>query len=566
MNKPKILIVGGVAGGASTATRLRRLAEQQQIILFEKGSHVSFSNCSLPYYLSDMVDSAERLVMMNPEKFHRQFNIEARIEQEVVAIDRKNKTISVINHATGANYQESYDKLILSPGAKPIIPPIIGRELVNLHTIRNVNDIIRLKNHLNNLDKPHIAVIGGGFIGVEVAENLCEAGYQVSLIEAQEQVLRNFDYDMVQILHKELIDHGINLIVNDKVTSFADNQVNLASGISVSAQIVVMAIGVAPEIELAKSSGLTIAPTGAIAVNQYYQTDDPDIYAIGDAIEIENALTKRKQKLSLAGPAQKQARAVANHIHGIATTKHSYIGSSCIKVFEQNAASTGLTEFMLKTMNLAIEYDTVILAANDKVSLMPDNSVVHFKLIYDRHNRRVLGAQAIGKGNVDKRIDVIATAIKFNATIDDLCDLELCYAPPYGTAKDVVNLAGYVASNLSKNTFQQFHVASVRDLVASGAYILDIRETHELAKGQIINAQHIPLSQLRQRLTELPQQQAIYLYCRSGQRGYNACLLLQQYGFRVYNLAGGFLTLSYFEYFNNHNSSKQTIITGYNFN
>lgn len=563
----KILIVGGVAGGASAAARLRRQSEDDQIIMFERGPHVSFSNCSLPYYLSETIQNADSLVLMSPEKFLKQYNIQARVNNEVIAIDRKNKTVSVKNVLTNEIYTEHYDKLILSPGAKPIVPPIPGKELVNIFTVRNVVDITKLKQSILEHAPRNIAVIGGGFIGVEVAENLREAGYKVSLIEAMPQIMRTFDYDMVQILHKEMSDHGIDLIVNDKVDSFAQDQVILGSGKTVLADVVIMAIGVAPETDLAKQAELTIGKTGAIAVNDACQTNDPDIYAVGDAIEVSGALFADKFKLALAWPAQVQARGVADHINGKEFKNLSYLGSSCIKIFDYNAASTGLTEGFIQATKMNLDYEIVMITPNDQVSLMPTNHTMFFKLLFEKVTGRVLGAQAIGKGNVDKRIDVIATAIKFNATVQDLIDLELCYAPPFSTAKDVVNMAGYVASNLLNGAFAQISVAQVRELVQQDALILDVREAAELAKGRIINSLHIPLSELRARVNELPRDQSIYIHCRSGQRSYNAVLMLQNLGYtQVFNLAGGFLSLSFYEAFNDQDLQRSPIVTAYNFN
>lgn len=563
----KILIVGGVAGGASAAARLRRHSEEDQIIMFEKGPHVSFSNCSLPYFLSGTVAKAESLVLMSPEKFLKQYNIEARANSEVLAINRSRKTITIKNFADGSSYEESYDKLVLSPGAKPIVPPIPGLEMVNVHTVRNVVDITRLKQNISEINPQNIAVIGGGFIGVEVAENLKEAGYNVALIEAMPQIMRPFDYDMVQILHKELHDHGIDLRVGDKVASFSHNQVNLSSGKTVAADVVVMAIGVAPETDLAKGADLTIGKTGAIATDNNYRTNDPDIYAVGDAIEVYGALFNDKFKLALAGPAQKQARSVADHINGMAVNNQGYIGSSCIKVFDYNAASTGLTEGFIEAIGMKLDYEVVHITPNDKVSLMPDNKTMHFKLIFEKPTGRILGAQAIGKGNVDKRIDVIATVIKFNGKVSDLIDLELCYAPPFGTAKDVVNMAGYVASNLLNDDFKQVRVAQVRELVESGAHILDVREAPELTKGRIIGSQHIPLSELRARIDEIPRNKPVYVHCRSGQRSYNAVRALMNRGFdNVYNIAGSFLSFSLYEYFNDVTLGRTPVVTEYNFN
>ncbi len=562
----KIVIVGGVAGGASAAARLRRHNENDQIIMFERGPHVSFSNCCLPYHLSGVVESADDLVLMCPEKFQKMYKIDARVNNEVVSIDRSNNEIKVKNILTGEEYSESYDKLILSPGAKPIIPPIPGIENVNVFSVRNVVDINKLNTFVKSIHSKNIAVIGGGFIGVEVAENLKEAGFNVSLIEAMPQIMRPFDYDMVQILHKELYDHGVNLVVDDKVSAFEKNTVILESGKKVNADAVVMAIGVAPETDLAINAGLELGSTGAIKTDQNYKTNDTDIYAVGDAIEVYHTLTQSYTKLALAGPAQKQARAVADHINGKAVLNKGYIGSSVIKVFDYNGASTGLNEGLIKATDMNIKYDTVKIIPGDKVGLMPDAENVHFKLLFEVPTGRVLGAQAIGKGNVEKRIDVIATAIKLGASVDDLRDLELCYAPPFGTAKDVTNYAGYVASNLLNGSFEQVHAANVRSLAESDAYIIDVREKLEYDQGHVIGAINIPLSELRDRCDEISTEKSLFLYCRSGARSYNAVLTLKHLGFKnIYNVSGGFMGISFYEYFNDQTTDRNMIVSDYNF-
>lgn len=564
--KKKILIVGGVAGGASAAARLRRNSEEDEIIMFEKGPHVSFSNCALPYHLSGTIQSANRLVLMNPEKFKTQYNIEARVNSEVLSIDRKNKEIEVKNVLTEEIYREKYDKLILSPGARPIVPNIPGIENVNIFTIRNVVDIDKLNRFIKEIEGNEVAVIGGGYIGVEAVENLIEGGYTTSLIEATPQILKPFDYDMVQILHKEMMDHGVNLIVDDKVVKFEKDTIVLESGKKIKANAVVMAIGVTPEVELAREAGIKIGETGAIAVDSNYKTNDNDIYAVGDAIEVYNALTHMKTKLSLAGPAQKAARSVADNINGKVTQNKGYIGSSAIKVFNYNAASTGLNEALINALEMKIDYDIVRIATNDKVGIMPDSAPLHFKLIFEIPTGKVLGAQAIGKGDAIKRIDVIATAIKFGATVEDLKDLELCYAPPFGTAKDVVNYAGYVASNLLSGSFKQVNVDKVRELVENNAYIVDVRERMEFENGHIKGAINIPLSELRERTNEIPKDIPVYLHCRTGQRSYNAVLALQNLGYdNLYNITGSFLALSYYEEYNDILKNRETIITNYNF-
>ena len=562
----KILIVGGVAGGASAAARLRRLSEEDEIIMFERGPHVSFSNCSLPYHLSGIIKEADDLVLMNPQIFMKQYHIEARINSEVTKINREDKTVTVKNVVSGEEYIENYDKLILSPGADPIVPSIPGIEQMNVFTVRNVVDIDKLNRFIKKEDSKKITIIGGGFIGIEVAENLVEAGYDVTLVEADRQILRPFDYDMVQIFHKVLIDHGVKLIVGDKLLKFEEGKVVLASGKEIEVGTVVMAIGIRPETTLAVEAGLELGVTNAIKTDDNYQTQDEDIYAVGDAIEIFNSLTNSPAKLSLAGPALKQARAVADHINGKKVLNKGYIGSSAIKVFEYNGASTGLTEGLIKALDMKVSYEIVRVILSDKVGIMPDASPMHFKLIFEVPTGKILGAQAIGKGDVTKRVDVIATAIKFGGTVESLKDLELCYAPPFTTAKDIVNYAGYVGSNLLKGDFKQVNVDKVRELVEADSYILDVREPGEFARGHIINGINIPLSQLRDRVQEIPKDRPVYIHCRTGQRSYNATLALQNLGFdNVINITGSFLGVSFYEYFNDETLGREKIVTEYNF-
>ncbi|EQK43739.1 pyridine nucleotide-disulfide oxidoreductase family protein [[Clostridium] bifermentans ATCC 638] len=563
----KIVIVGGVAGGASAAARLRRLGEENQIVMFEKGPHVSFSNCCLPYHLSSMIEDSEDLVLMNPQVFYKQYRIDARVYNEVVSIDRENKKVLVKNVVTEETYEESYDKLILSPGAKAIVPNLKGIDNINLFTVRNVVDIAKLNTFIKENEAKNISVIGGGFIGIEVAENLKEAGYNVNLIEATDQIMKPFDYDMVQILHKEIHENGVNLIVGDKVVEFEKNIIVLGSGKKVEADAVVMAIGVTPETTLAIDCGLEIGETGAIKVDSNYLTSDRYIYAVGDAIEVYNALSNSITKLPLAGPAQKQARAVADHIHGIPVKNTGFIGSSCIQVFGYNGASTGLNEGQIKALGMGINYEVVRVIPQDKVGLMPGSMPLHFKLIYEVPTGKILGAQAIGKGNADKRVDIIATLIKLGGTLEDLKDLELCYAPPFGTAKDVVNMAGLVGSNLLQGIFKQVYVHQVRDLVENNEIIIDVREEDEYKDGHIKGAINIPLSQIRDRINEIPKDKNVYLHCRSAQRSYNAIMALTHMGFdNIYNISGGFMGISFYEYFNDVKENRTPIVTKYNFN
>ena len=560
----KIVIVGGVAGGASAAARIRRLDEQAQIIMFEKGPHVSFSNCSLPFYLSGVVADSKKLVMMNPNSFEAKYNIDARVNSEVVAINRDEKLVTVKNVVTGESYEETYDVLILSPGASPIVPKLEGVELPHVFTVRNVVDIEKLHNAIVEKDAKNIAVIGGGFIGVEVAENLRLAGRNVSLVEFAPQILTPFDEDMVQILHKEMTDHGVDLVVGDGLASINEQAITLNSGKVIDADIVVLAIGVRPETSLAVDANLEIGETGAIAVNQNYQTSDSNIYAVGDAIEVYHRLMNKKTRLALAGPAQKQARAIADHIYGIQNQNRGVIGSSSIQVFDLAAASTGLNERTAK--QLGIPTDAVYVIAPDKVGLMPSSNPLHFKLIYEMPTGRILGAQAIGKGNADKRIDVIATLISMNGTVEDLKDLELTYSPMFSTAKDVANMAALVASNIMAGRFKQVRVSEVRSLVESGAVIIDVREPNEFANGALKGAVNIPLGEIRTRMDEIPKDVPVYVHCRSSQRSYNAVMALENSGYdNVYNISGSYLGINLYEYFNDQQQGREPIVTQYNF-
>ena len=561
----KYLLVGGVAGGASAAARLRRLGEEDEIIMFEMGPHVSFSNCSLPYRLSGEVKNTEDLVMMTPEKFKGMYNIDARVNSEVIAIDREKKEVEVKNLLDGKTYRESYDKLILSPGAKPVVPNLPGIEKTNVFTVRNVVDIDKLHTFIEKTKPTRITVAGAGFIGIEVVENLVVAGYNVTLVQSPPQILNQIDDDMVQRLHKEVIDHGVELILGDRVSAFDTNKVMLKSGKVIESEVVIMSIGITPAVDIAVQAGIELGETGAIKVNANYLTNDPDIYAVGDVIEVYNALTQSNAKLALAGPALKQARSVADHIHGRNISNKGYIGSSIVKVFNINVANTGLSEKMLAKLD--IDYDAIVIVPKDKVGIMPDAEDLAFKLIFEKPTGRILGAQAIGLGNVDKRVDVIATAIKFGATVDDLPDLELCYAPPFGTGKDVVNYAGYVASNLLHGDFKQVSFTKIRELFESGSYILDVREAPELeVDGQIKNVKNIPLSQLRARYTEIPKDIPVYVHCRSGQRSYNAVLALQAYGYKnVYNISGGFMGVRSYEYYTDLTTGREPIVEGYGY-
>ncbi|NGP46833.1 FAD-dependent oxidoreductase [Bacillaceae bacterium SIJ1] len=560
----KIVVIGGVAGGASAAARARRIDEHADIVMFEKGPHVSFSNCALPFHLSGIVENSDDLVLMSPQQFKKQYNIEARVNSEVIAINRDRKTVTIKDHAADQTYEEAYDQLVLSPGANPVIPRVEGVDRPNVFTLRNVVDIAKIDAFVKRDEVKNVAVIGGGFIGIEVAENLRMAGLNVSLVEFSNQIMAPFDYDMAQILHKEMHDQGVNLILSDGLAKVDEGYIQLQSGRRVEAEAVVLAIGVKPETTLATQAGLDLGETGGIKVDHNYLTSDSHIYAVGDAIEVYHRLTHQPTRLALAGPAQRQARAAANHMYQIPHRHTGVIGSSCIHVFNLNAASTGLNEKDAK--KAGIQYDFVYVLPNDKVGLMPESNPLHFKLIYEYPTGKILGAQAIGKGNVDKRVDIIATMITMGGTLEDLKELELCYSPMFGTAKDVVNLAASVSLNILNGAFKQVPVTKVRELVENNAFIMDAREKHEYEAGHLTNAVNIPLSEFRERLDEIPHDQPVYVHCRSAQRSYNAVMALQHLGYtNVYNISGSYLGICLYEYFNDQITGRDRIVTAYNF-
>lgn len=562
----KIVVVGGVAGGMSVAARCRRLDETAEILVLDRGRDVSFSNCALPFHLSGVIPNSDSLVLSTPAIFAARYNIEARVRNEVLSIDRVAKTVAVVNHETGEEYQEHYDFLVLSPGAVPMKPPIPGADEPHVFTVRDVVDIDRLKKHV---DQPHVTdvvVVGGGYIGLEVTENLVIAGKKVTMVEMRDRVMMRLDSDIVQLLHRELHDRGVQLVLNDALTKVGQDSVTVASGASYPAQAVVMAIGVRPETSLAVDSGLQIGPTGGIVVDSHFRTSDSSIYAVGDAIEVFNQLTHKPSRLAMAGPAQRQARAAADHIYGMSQRQTGVIGSAVVRVFEQTAASTGLTEDECRAENMS--FDKVYIIGDDMVGLMPESAPMHLKLLFEVPTGRILGAQAVGTGNVDKRIDVIATLIMMGGTLEDMRDLELCYSPLYSTAKDVVNNAALVALNILNRVYSQVTIGDVRRLIVEDdATIVDVREPHEFAAGHIKGALNIPLSQFRERLDEFPTDKPFYVHCRIGQRSYNVVRALNQLGYpNAVNIGGSFLGFCIHEYFTDQVTGRESLITEYNFN
>ena len=563
----KLVVIGGVTGGMSCAARLRRLDPTAQIVVFERGENVSFSNCALPYYLGGVVRDSDDLILMTPASLKRQHDLDVRVRCEVTAINRDRKTVTVHDLAADTTFEEPYDRLMLAPGASPVMPrSIAGIDRPDVFSVRNVGDVVAIRQALETVE--HVAVVGGGFIGIEVAENLVHAGKHVTLVEGTDQVLAPFDHDMVQILHKELVDNGVDLLLRSTVTAIDDEGVRVRRQDGervVPAGATIMAIGVAPETALARAAGLEIGETGGIRVNNNYQTSDPSIYAAGDAIEAYDALAHRWGRLALAGPAQRQARAAADHMCGLPVSNRGYFGSSCLRVFGRNAACTGLSEKAAQAAGYS--YDSVLIFPSDKVSVLPGSHYMAFKLVFEVPTGKVLGAQAIGAGEVDKRVDVVATLIQMGGTVADLKDLELCYAPLFSTAKDVVNFAGLVAENVLTGRMPQVHVSQVRSLVEGGAYIVDVREEGEFARGHLKGAHNVPLSQLRGRLDEIPRDVPVYLHCRSSQRSYYALCALRGNGWdNVVNISGSFLGISLYEWFEDHDTGREPIVTAYNCN
>lgn len=538
----KIVIVGGVAGGASVAARLRRLSEDNEIIMFERGEYISFANCGLPYYIGGVIQERQKLLVQTVEKMSKRFNLDIRILSEVMKIDKKEKIITVKNVITDETYEESYDILILSPGSKPITPSIPGIETSkSLFTLRNVPDTDRIKGYIDENNPRHATVIGGGFIGVEMAENLRESGIDVTLVEMNDQVMPPIDYEMASYVHEHMIKHGVHLILEDGVDAFEEDGriIRLKSGKRIQTDMIILSIGVQPESSLAKDAGLEMGVRGTIKVNEKLQTSDPYIYAIGDVIEVKDFVTETETMIPLAWPANRQGRMLADIIHGsMESIYKGTLGTSIAKVFEFTVASTGVNEKALKRLN--IPYEVVHVQANSHAGYYPNAYPILLKLIFNKKTGEIYGAQAIGRDGVDKRIDVIATAIKAKLKVMDLPDLELAYAPPFSSAKDPVNMVGYTATNIMEGLVDTIQWHEINDIVEKGGYLIDVRDPYELKQGLIKGSVNIPLDELRERLNEIPKNQELYVTCQLGMRGYIAARLLMEKGYKVKNLDGGF--------------------------
>ena len=538
----KIVIVGGVAGGATAAARIRRLDEQAEIVVFERSGFVSYANCGLPYYIGGMIEDPEDLTLQTPESFFSRFRVHMKVHHEVTAIHPDQKSLTVKNLETGTAFEESYDKLLLSPGAKPVIPDLPGIDSSKLFTLRTVEDTFRIKEFVDR-NKPKSAVIvGGGFIGLEMAENLRHLGMEVTIVQRPKQLMNPFDSDMASFIHSEVRKHGVKLMLGHTVEGFVeqDSGVNvlLKDFAPLYADMVVLAIGVTPESTLAKEAGLALGIKGSILVNDRMETSEPDIYAVGDAVQVKHFVTEQDTLIALAGPANKQGRIAADNICGGDSHYLGSQGSSVIKVFDMTAATTGINETNAKKAGISV--DTVILSPMSHAGYYPGGKVMTMKVVFEKETYRLLGAQIVGYDGVDKRIDVLATAIHAGMNATELKNLDLAYAPPYSSAKDPVNMAGFMIDNISKG-LKQWHLEDAPALPRDGSVtLLDTRTVGEFQRGHIEGFQNIPVDELRERIHEIPPGKPVYVICQSGLRSYIATRILEGYGFEAYNFAGGF--------------------------
>lgn len=539
----KILIVGGVAGGATAAARIRRLDETAEVIIFERSGFVSYANCGLPYYIGGVISDKEELTLQTPEMFRERFQIDVRVHHEVTAIHPERKTVTVKNLETGETFEESYDKLLLSPGARPVQPNLPGAGLENLFTLRTVEDTLRIRDYVVK-NKPKSAVLaGGGYIGLEVAENLRELGMDVTIVQRPNQLLNPLDYEMACFVHAKMREKGIRLMLGHSVEGFekAGDQVNvLIKGEQpIKTDMVLLAIGVAPDTHLAKEAGLTLGIKNSIVVNDRMETSAPDIYAVGDAVEVQHFVTGSKALISLAGPANKQGRIAADNICGGNSVYQGSQGSSVIKIFDMTVATTGINERTAK--DAGIDCDKVYLSPSNHASYYPGGTMMTMKVLFEKNTYKLLGAQIVGYEGADKRIDVIATAMHAGMTALQLKDLDLAYAPPYSSAKDPVNMAGFMIENIAEGRLKQFFWDEVGALPDDGSvFLLDARTREEYTAGHINGFVNIPLDELRDRLSELPQNVPLYVLCQSGLRSYLACRILSQNGWDCHNFSGGY--------------------------
>ena len=538
----KVVIVGGVAGGATAAARIRRLDEQAEIVVFERSGYISYANCGLPYYIGDVITDPEELTLQTPESFFSRFRVDMKVRHEVTAIHPERKTVSVKNLETDEVFEESYDKLILSPGAKPTQPRLPGVGIDKLFTLRTVEDTFRIKEYINQNHPKSAVLAGGGFIGLELAENLRELGMDVTIVQRPKQLMNPFDADMASMIHSEMRKHGVKLALGYTVEGFEERNggvdVLLKDNAPFHADMVVLAIGVTPDTALAREAGLELGIKGSIVVNDRMETSVPDIYAAGDAVQVKHYVTGEDALISLAGPANKQGRIIADNICGGDSRYLGSQGSSVIKVFDMTAATTGINETNARKAGLDV--DTVILSPMSHAGYYPGGKVMTMKVVFEKGTYRLLGAQIVGYDGVDKRIDVLATAIHAGLKATQLKDLDLAYAPPYSSAKDPVNMAGFMIDNISKG-LKQWHLHDADKLPRDGSVILlDTRTAWEYSSGHIEGFVNIPVDELRERLDEIEPGKPVYVICQSGLRSYIATRILEGYGYEAYNFAGGF--------------------------
>lgn len=544
MNR-KVIIVGGVAGGASAAARLRRIDENAEILLIEKGEHISFANCGLPYYIGEVIKEKDKLLVQTPEKMKERFRIDVRVNSEVIKINPKNKTVEILNKPENKVYTENYDKLILSPGAEPVKPKLSGIDSKRIFTLRNIPDTYRIKDYVDKMNPKRAVVVGAGFIGLEVAENLHMRGVKVTVVELADHVIGPLDYDMAALVHQHMKTKEVEFYLKDAVEAFEDDDacigVKLSSGRTLKADMVIMGIGVKPEARLALEAGLKIGKTGGIYVDEYMQTSDSDIYAVGDAIEVKDFISGNEALIPLAGPANKQGRIAANNICGLKEKFEGTQGTSIVKVFDITVAVTGNNERILKRNG--IEYEKSFTHSASHAGYYPGAIPMSIKLLFGKKDGKLLGAQIVGYEGVDKRMDVLSTAMRAGMTVFDLEKLELSYAPPYSSAKDPVNIAGFTASNILKKDCSIFHWDEVGSIDSEKGILIDVRAPEEYKLGTIKGSVNIPLDEIRERLDEIPGNKDIYVFCQVGLRGYLAARILVQKGYKnVKNLSGGYKT------------------------
>lgn len=539
----KVVIVGGVAGGATAAARLRRLDEQAEIVVFERSGFISYANCGLPYYIGDVIKDPQDLTLQTPESFFSRFRVDMKVRHEVTALHPEKHTVSVKNLKTGEEFEESYDKLILSPGAKPTQPPVPGTDLEKLFTLRTVEDTLRIKRYINRNHPKSAILAGGGFIGLEVAENLRELGMDVTIVQRPKQLMKPFDSDMAAFIHNEMRKHGVKLALGHTVEGFEETedgvQVLLKDEAPLRTDMVILAIGVTPDTRLAKEAGLELGVKGSILVNDKMETSAPDIYAVGDAVQVKHFVTGQETLISLAGPANKQGRIAANNICGMDSHYPGSQGSSIVKVFDMTAAATGINETTAKSAGLDV--DKVILSPMSHAGYYPGGKVMTMKVVFEKETYRLLGAQIVGYEGVDKRIDVLSTAIHTGMKATELAELDLAYAPPYSSAKDPVNLAGFMIENIENGILKQFHIEEIHHLPKDGSVtLLDTRTPGEYQRGHVDGFRNIPVDVLREHLDEIEKGKPVYVICQSGLRSYISTRILTGNGYDVYNFSGGF--------------------------